>query len=193
VLIRNFIFWLSTKRRVTNSIARRGMKYGFARRFVAGETLEEAITASQELCAQGRRVSLNHLGENVSTETAAREVCGGYIRMLEEMHAKNLRGNISIKLTQLGLDISKDFCRSLAREIAARASALSLTIEMDMEGSASAETRGSPFKPIYTAPRKIFFVSGRSNPRFAWSRAPTASRKISPCNRRKMLTPPTND
>ena len=136
MLIRNFIFWLSTKRRVTNSIARRGMKYGFARRFVAGETLEEAITASQELCAQGRRVSLNHLGENVSTETAAREVCGGYIRMLEEMHAKNLKGNISIKLTQLGLDISKDFCRSLAPEIAARASALGLTIEMDMEGSA---------------------------------------------------------
>ena len=136
MLIRNFIFWLSTKRRITNSIARRGMKYGFARRFVAGETLEEAITASQELCAQGRRVSLNHLGENVSTEAAAREVCGGYIRMLEEMHAKNLKGNISIKLTQLGLDISKDFCRSLAREIAARASALGLTIEMDMEGSA---------------------------------------------------------
>ena len=135
MLIRNFIFWLSTKRRVTNSIARHGMKYGFARRFVAGETLEEAVTASEELCAQGRRVSLNHLGENVSTETAAREVCAGYIGMLEEMHAKNLKGNISIKLTQLGLDIGKDFCRSLAREIAARASALGLTIEMDMEGS----------------------------------------------------------
>jgi proline dehydrogenase len=136
VLIRNFIFWLSTKRRITNSIARRGMKYGFARRFVAGETLDEAITASQELCAQGRRVSLNHLGENVATETAAREVCAGYIGMLEEMHTKNLAGNISIKLTQLGLDIGKEFCRILARDIAARASALGLTIEMDMEGSA---------------------------------------------------------
>ena len=136
MLVRNFIFWLSTKRRVTNSIARRGMQYGFARRFVAGETLEEAITASRELCAQGRRVSLNHLGENVTTETAAREVCAGYIRMLEEMHGKNLAGNISIKLTQLGLDISKNFCDSLAREIAARAATLGLTIEMDMEGSA---------------------------------------------------------
>jgi proline dehydrogenase len=136
VLIRNFIFWLSTKRRVTNSIARRGMQYGFARRFVAGETLEEAITASRELCAQGRRVSLNHLGENVTTETAAREVCAGYIRMLEEMHGKNLAGNISIKLTQLGLDISKNICDSLAREIAWRAATLGLTIEMDMEGSA---------------------------------------------------------
>src|ERR1700732_1250603 len=81
MLIRNFIFWLSTKRSVTNSIARRGMQYGFARRFVAGETLGDALAASQELCQQGRRVSLNHLGENVSSEAAAREVCASYIDM----------------------------------------------------------------------------------------------------------------
>src|SRR5579863_8133333 len=79
VIVRNFIFWLSTKRGVTNRIARHGMKNGFARRFVAGETLEEALTASEQLCSQGRNVSLNHLGENVSTEAAAREVCAGYI------------------------------------------------------------------------------------------------------------------
>src|SRR5579864_455601 len=102
MLVRNFIFWLSTKRSVTNSIARRGMKHGFARRFVAGETLAEALAASQELCAQGRTVSLNHLGENVSSEAAAREVCAGYIEMTDAMHAKNVAGNISIKLTQLG-------------------------------------------------------------------------------------------
>ena len=136
VLVRNFIFWLSTKRRVTDPIARRGMKYGFARRFVAGETLDEALSASLDLCSHGRHVSLNHLGENVTTEAAAREVCAGYIHMIEELQAKNLTGNISIKLTQLGLDIDKELCRFLAREIAARAAALGGTIEMDMEGSA---------------------------------------------------------
>ena len=135
MLVRNFIFWLSTKRGVTDPIARRGMKYGFARRFVAGETLDEALTASQQLCSQGRNISLNHLGENVTSEAAAREVRDGYIHMVEELHAKNIAGNISIKLTQLGLDINKELCRSLAREIAARASALGRTIEMDMEGS----------------------------------------------------------
>jgi proline dehydrogenase len=135
MLIRNFIFWLSTKRSVTNSIARRGMQYGFARRFVAGETLGDALAASQELCQQGRRVSLNHLGENVSSEAAAREVCASYIDMLEQMHAKNLAGNISIKLTQLGLDLSTGLCEALSRSIAKRAAELGLTIEMDMEGS----------------------------------------------------------
>src|SRR5215472_1824112 len=134
MLIRNFIFWLSTKRRITDSIARRGMRYGFARRFVAGETLGEALTASQELCRQGRRVSLNHLGENVTTEAAARETCASYIQMLEQMRAKNLAGNISIKLTQLGLDLSTGLCEGLAQSIARRAAELQLTIEIDMEG-----------------------------------------------------------
>ncbi|HEX3118876.1 MAG TPA: proline dehydrogenase family protein, partial [Candidatus Acidoferrum sp.] len=130
-----FIFWLSSKKSVTNAIARRGMKHGFARRFVAGETLAEALTASDELCRNGRHVSLNHLGENVTTEAAAREVCAGYIDMIEQLQARNLVGNISIKLTQLGLDLGKDFCASLTLSIAKRAAELGRTIEMDMEGS----------------------------------------------------------
>ncbi len=148
MLVRNFIFWLSTKRSVTNSIARRGMKLGFARRFVAGETLAEALTASRELCQQGRNVSLNHLGENITTEAAAREVCASYIEMIEEMHAKNLAGNISIKLTQLGLDLSKDLCTSLAGSIARRARDLGRTIEMDMEGSAYTDATLDIFEAV---------------------------------------------
>src|ERR1700719_1346747 len=148
MLVRNFIFWLSTKRSVTNSIARRGMKHGFARRFVAGETLAEALAASRELCQQGRNVSLNHLGENVTTETAAREVCASYIEMIEEMHAKNLAGNISIKLTQLGLDLSKELCASLASSIAKRAADLHRTIEIDMEGSAYTDVTLDIFETV---------------------------------------------
>ena len=80
-------------------------------------------------------MSLNHLGENVSTEAGARDVCAGYIQMIEELHAKNLTGNISIKPTQLGLDLGKDLCALLALSIAKRAAELGRTIEMDMEGS----------------------------------------------------------
>lgn len=155
MLVRNFIFWLSTKRRVTNSIARRGMQYGFARRFVAGETLAEALTASAELCREGRRVSLNHLGENVSTESAARDVCASYIQMIEEMHAKNLAGNISIKLTQLGLDVDKDLCASLSRYIAQRAAALGRDIEMDMEGSGYTDATLEIFESVQRESRNV--------------------------------------
>ena len=148
MLVRNFIFWLSTKRGVTDTIARRGMKHGFARRFVAGETLGEALTASRELCDAGRNVSLNHLGENVSTEAAAREVCASYIEMIEAMDAQKLGGNISIKLTQLGLDLSKELCGELAGQIARRARTLGRTIEMDMEGSAYTDVTLDIFEAV---------------------------------------------
>lgn len=136
MLIRNFIFWLSGKRRVTNLIARRGMKYGFAKRFVAGETLHDALVASTELCARGRRVSLNHLGENVRTAEEARVARDSYINMVRQLAAQRLEGNISIKLSQLGLDHDRALCQSLTAEIAAAAASLGRTIEIDMEGSA---------------------------------------------------------
>ena len=148
MLIRDFIFWLSSKRGVTDAIARRGMKHGFARRFVAGETLGEALTASDELCRAGCAVSLNHLGENVNTEAAAREVCASYLEMTEQMHAKNLAGNISIKLTQLGLDLSKELCGGLTLSIAKRAAELSRTIEMDMEGSVYTDATRDIFESV---------------------------------------------
>jgi proline dehydrogenase len=148
MLIRDFIFWLSSKRSVTDAIARRGMKNGFARRFVAGETLAEALTASADLCRHGRHVSLNHLGENVSTEAAAREVCASYIEMTGQLHDKSLSGNISIKLTQLGLDISKELCTALALSIAKHAAEIGRTIEMDMEGSAYTDATLDIFESV---------------------------------------------
>jgi len=136
MLVRDFIFWLSTKKPVTGAIARRGMRYGFARRFIAGETLEEALRASAELGHAGRRVSLNHLGENVSTREEAERARESYIQMVRELDAKGLDGNVSIKLTQLGLDFDRGLCQVLTGEIAAAADQLGRTIEMDMEGSA---------------------------------------------------------
>ncbi len=148
MLVRNFIFWLSGKRRVTDWIARRGMKDGFAKRFVAGEALQDALTASTELCAQGRRVSLNHLGENVSTAEAARASRDSYIHMLRQLAAQHLEGNISIKLTQLGLDLDRALCQSLTAEIAAAAVPLNRGIEIDMEGSAYTDATLDIFEAV---------------------------------------------
>ena len=136
-LLRNFIFWLSTKKSITDAIARRGMRHGFARRFVAGETLEEALGPAAELWRAGRRILLNHLGENVATVEEALTTRDSYIHMLNALTAACLDGNISIKLTQLGLDFDRDLCLSLTEEIATAAKSLHRTIEIDMEGSAT--------------------------------------------------------
>jgi proline dehydrogenase len=148
-LLRNLIFWLSTKKQVTDAIARHGMRRGFARRFVAGETLAEAIGPSVELCRAGRRVSLNQLGENVATAEEARQSRDSYIATLEALERAGLDGNISIKLTQLGLDLDRKLCLSLAQEIAARAQALGRTIEVDMEGSAYTEPTIEIFEALH--------------------------------------------
>ena len=112
------------------------MKYGFARRFVAGETLEEAINVATELGRAGRRVTLNQLGENVTTAEEARLSRDTYLEMLRALDIAALDGTISVKLTHLGLDLDVQYCRSLTLEIAAQAGVLGHTLEIDMEGSA---------------------------------------------------------
>ena len=147
-LARDFVFWLSQKRGVTDAIARRGMRHGFAQRFVAGETLEEALVASVELNRAGRQVSLNHLGENVTTREEAEGVKRSYINEVRALHNAGIGGNISIKLTQLGLDLDHAFCEQLTMEIAAEAAELGRPMEIDMEGTAYTDVTLDIFEAV---------------------------------------------
>ncbi len=133
--VRDFVYWVLSKPSVSQSLARTGMRSGFAQRFVAGETLEEALAASQRLAAGGRRIILNHLGENVTTEEQAREAAESYSEMLRQIHARGIDGNTAIKLTHLGLDLNRDLAVELATSITAQARELGLGVEMDMESS----------------------------------------------------------
>src|SRR6266849_7865762 len=108
--MRDLIFWASTKKAVTRRIADSGMRTGFARRFIAGESLAEALTASEALTRESRKVSLNHLGENVATPEEAQHSGDSYIEMVRELARRKIDGNISIKLTQLGLDLGRELC-----------------------------------------------------------------------------------
>ena len=150
MILRNFFFWLSTKKSVTAAIARHGMRYGFAQRFVAGETLDEALVAAGELCRSGRRVILNLLGENVETADDARRARDTYIEMLAAIERAGLDANISIKLTQLGLDFDRELCLSLAQEIAGAALGMQRTIEIDMESSPYVSRTLDIFEQVHT-------------------------------------------
>ncbi len=122
------------------------MRHGFARRFVAGETLEEALAASAALGRESRRVSLNYLGENVTSVEEARRVRSSYVEMLDGLQRGGIDGNISIKLTQLGLTIDRDLALELTGEIAAAAAARKRDIEVDMEGSACVDATLDTFE-----------------------------------------------
>ncbi|MGH7682658.1 MAG: proline dehydrogenase family protein [Candidatus Eiseniibacteriota bacterium] len=134
-LLRDVISWLSTKPLVTRPISRTGMKLGFARRFIAGETLEDALKAAAELNSKGLLVIMNQLGENVTQRSEAEAAYESYHRILRELSARGIRGNITIKPTQLGLDFAPDLCRDLTLKLASEAAALHNVVEIDMEHS----------------------------------------------------------
>jgi proline dehydrogenase len=106
-----------------------------ARRFVAGLTLEEAVPAILELNAKGIRVTMDFLGESVSTRDEALEAANEAIRILETIQAKGIQGNVSVKLTQLGLELGQEFCRDNVARIVEKAGALGNFVRIDMEGT----------------------------------------------------------
>jgi len=148
LLIRKFIFWLSSKKRVTGALARRGMKYGFAQRFVTGETIDDALAAVAQLNRAGIRASLNHLGENVATPAEAERARDSYLEMIERIRAARLDCDISVKLTQLGLDFDRELCGRLLQEIIAAVERAGSTLEIDMEGSAYTEPTLGLFEQV---------------------------------------------
>lgn len=109
--------------------------FALARRFVAGETLPEAIEAVRALNGRGLSASLDILGENVSDPAAAAAARDDYVRLLEEIAASGVDANISIKLTMLGLDLGEGPCEEHLRGVLAAARDRGTFVRIDMEGS----------------------------------------------------------
>jgi proline dehydrogenase len=114
----------------TNPAARR-----VARRFVAGETLGEAMAVALALNKQHISTSLDYLGENVADAAEARATADGYITILNRIQESGTEANISVKLTALGLDIGKALCRENLTRVLCRARDLNIFVRADMEGS----------------------------------------------------------
>ncbi|RKX18850.1 MAG: proline dehydrogenase [Candidatus Zixiibacteriota bacterium] len=107
----------------------------FARRFITGETVESAIEAVKKLNASGMSVTLDILGENVTNQEKATRTADNYINLLQVITKTKIDSNISIKLTQMGLDISDDFCYENVNRILEKAASLGNFVRIDMEGS----------------------------------------------------------
>ncbi|MGH9684091.1 MAG: proline dehydrogenase family protein [Candidatus Acidiferrales bacterium] len=110
-----------------------------ARRFVAGETLDDAVSAARGMNRAGQSASLDLLGENVSDEAGARRAAEGYIAIFDRIAAEKLEANVSLKLTQLGLDLDRSPCQELLEKIITHAMEQGNFVRVDMEGSAYTE------------------------------------------------------
>ena len=108
-------------------------------RFMPGETLDDALRAAATLGDLGLGVILTHLGENVTDQAEAEAVTRHYAEMAERLRTAGLDAEISIKLTQLGLDVSPDLAHDNLSRVAARAEPLGHRVWIDMESSAYTE------------------------------------------------------
>jgi proline dehydrogenase len=134
--VRALLLFLSRQKQLrqwmeTSPTARR-----LATRFVAGETLDEAMAVSRRLNAEGISVTLDHLGESVTSLNEAGEARDVYLRTLEAIHAGGINGNVSLKLTQFGLDLSEPECRANVERLVERAAAFGSFVRVDMESTA---------------------------------------------------------
>jgi proline dehydrogenase len=114
----------------TSSLSKR-----LATRFVAGETLDDALAVCRRLNGEGITTTLDHLGESVNTLEEAGQAKDVYLRTLQAIHESGVLGNVSLKLTQFGLDISYDQCLSNVEELVAGAKRLGEFVRIDMESS----------------------------------------------------------
>jgi proline dehydrogenase len=134
-LVRRFFLFLSRQKQLrrwmeTSPVARR-----LATRFVAGETLDNALAVGRRLNQEQITVTLDHLGESVTTLDEAAEARDVYLRTVTAIRDSQIQGNVSLKLTQFGMDLSYDRCRDNVEQLVACAAARGEFVRIDMESS----------------------------------------------------------
>ena len=146
-LARNLVLKTSSLKPVEALVRKSFLFRPLVTRFIAGDTLEEAIKESETILGNGQRITLDYLGENATSETEALSSCAIYATMLDRIDAvsavqkwkSNQVGteplNISIKLTQCGLDQGSDFAEANYRKVVQKAAELNNFIRIDMESS----------------------------------------------------------
>jgi proline dehydrogenase len=132
---RKLILVAAGSKLVQRFVNRFGMKLGAAR-FVAGQTLDEAVPVLRGLNDKGLATNTTILGEDVLTEAEANAVADQYIEVLERIAAENLRTNVALKLTHLGLDVGEEIAYANLRRVVTRARELDNFVRIDMEYSA---------------------------------------------------------
>lgn len=106
---------------------------------MAGSSLEEALAACRKVNHDGLTVTLDYLGENVRSIDEARVCRDVYLRSIGEIESRGIKGNVSLKLSQFGMDLSEDACRANVRELVQAAAGTGNFVRIDMESSAYTE------------------------------------------------------
>jgi proline dehydrogenase len=134
-MLRAAFHWLSEQPRIFRFVRRNRLARHFASRFVAGETVESAVAALRDLNSAGLAASLDLLGESVQKPDEARHARDTYLQVIERIRTAGANANVSVKLTQMGLDIDESLCLDNMRAIIGKAKEHGSFVRIDMEQS----------------------------------------------------------
>ncbi|HEX8473425.1 MAG TPA: proline dehydrogenase family protein [Pyrinomonadaceae bacterium] len=135
MVTRNALLYLSRHEGLKDFATRFSPFKKMTTRFVAGEDIEETIAAIRQLNAIGCTASFDHLNESVTSVAETEEEVREYLRILARIDETGIRSNVSIKLTQFGLDIDPELTYRNARTVVADAARRGNFVRVDMEGS----------------------------------------------------------
>jgi proline dehydrogenase len=157
-MLRHTLLFLSERNDLKNVLFKLPFARQMSGRFVAGDTSEEALDVARELNDRGFRVTLDLLGERVSDRSEAQAAAAEYAESLAEIDAHAAETTISLKLTQLGLDIDTDFCYENLLGVVQRADELGNFVRIDMEDSEHTQTTLDVFYRVFEQYRNVGIV-----------------------------------
>jgi len=151
-VLRSAFIALSRNQAMRRFSERTGVGRRLSSRFVAGMELEDALQVCEAVNRQGIAVTLDSLGESVSSEVEAHQAAEIYHQLLDQIAARKLNANISVKLTQMGLELSPELAETIARSLAKHAGATGNFLRIDMEDSSLTKVTLDIVRRIHAQP-----------------------------------------
>jgi proline dehydrogenase len=147
-VLKSFLLYLSNASWARGVIKEWSFSRRAASRFVAGDVFGDALTVVRTLNEKGLFVTLDHLGENVTTSEEAASATDDYLEILDRIVATGVKSNISVKLTQLGLNIDLEDCLDNMRRIARKAAMSGIMVRIDIEDSKTVDRTWHTFRTL---------------------------------------------
>lgn len=157
-LWREAVLGVAQQPRVQRFVVEHALVRPLRERFVAGETLAQALAVAHTLAAAGFRLSLDHLGEAVTSAGAAERAVADYLQVVEAIARERLPSGISIKLTQLGLAQDRAACQARLERLLAAAREAGVFVRVDMEGSAYTQATLDLVRAVWPRYRNVGVV-----------------------------------
>lgn len=156
--MKNLLLYLSRQSWMKSAITGFPLSRNVARRFVAGDSIDDVIRVTRELNGRGKSVTADHLGEHVTDVAEVYAAHAQYLELIDRIRAERLDANVSVKLSEMGLDIDPEVCRANMKSLLEHAARHDMFVRIDMESSAYTERTMESFLELRRSHENVGIV-----------------------------------